>query len=275
MTKTEQMIASLTQTNEHTAILKRDQSSQLVDRTSNVPVYEQIYRILKKRILSGYYENSAFPSSVQACAEFGVSRISTKNAFTRLHQEALISMSRGRTTHARSPHDDKKICSDLGSFFSDLERLELGTTVRIIRHESCRADTEIAGALECEPNAEIEKTIKLRSVDRVPFSIVQICVPQHIAKRFETTSFHKPISIELMRSYGIELQNVDERISARIADRAISKSLSVPVGAAVLKIVRVYLSSENTPVISTIGYYRSDRYEHEARRGVEGHWQLT
>lgn len=250
-------------------------SNQSIDRGSKVPIYEQVYTILRDRIRSGFYQNRRFPSTKQACEEFGISRISVKSAFTRLHQEALIVMSRGRETRICSSAEDVKVCSDIGSFFADLERLELATTVRVVRHEKCVPSSEVAAVLGCDPKQEIEKTTRLRSVDGAPFSIVEICVPDPYAKRFAARSFHKPISARLMRGYGIELRYVDERISACIADLNISKALRVPIGAAVLRILRAYLSTDHTPVICTIGYYRSDRYEHEARRGVEAHWELA
>lgn len=248
---------------------------EVIDRDLKVPVYEQVYSTLKRRILDGYYSENEFPSSRTACAEFGVSRISVKSALVRLHQEGLISMSRGRDTLVVADRAKSKISANLGTLLADLERLELATNVVVLAHKKCPAGSEVANLLSCDSEDLIQQSTRLRTVDGSPFSIVKICVPETIMKKVPVSRFDRPISADLMSSYGIYLHDVKERISACMADREIAEGLDIAFGAPVLKITRAYLSRDAEPVICTLGHYRSDRYEHQTSTGVSADWQVV
>lgn len=244
-----------------------------LDRAAKVPIYDQIYLELKKRIRMGYYDDRQFPSSNQACAEFNVSTISVRRAFKRLHQEALISMSRGRDTVIRPKHQEKKLNSNLDALLTDINLNEWTTSTTVIDHKRCEADDDVCAALGCAPGSLVEQSTRLREIDGSPFSYVQVAVPIETAKIFGATTFEKPISAELMKQFGFEVLDVEERITACIADREISKYLEIPDGAPVLKILRTFYASTSDAILCTVGYYRSDKYEYGGRRMLPSSWQ--
>lgn len=253
--------------------ITRTSSAPLLDRSAKLPIYEQLYLELKNRLGSGYYEKRQFPSLQQACAEFDVSNISVKRAFKRLHQEAFISMSRGRNTVVLSRGPNKKLSSNLDTLLSDINLKELTTSVSIIEHQRCLADDDVREALKCEMGAMVHQTTRLRRLDEAPFSLVRVAVPLHIAKVFNSTRFEQPISSSLLKKFGFELSDVSERISACIASREVSENLEIPDGAPVLKIVRSFLANGRDAIVCTVGYYRSDKYEYGGTRALPPTWQ--
>jgi len=239
----------------------------------SIPIYEQVYDELKNRISSGHYEMRPFPSLQQASAEFEVSLIAVKRAFRRLHQEALISMSRGRNTYVRNIDQSKKLNSNFDALLSDINLSQSSTSVTIIEHNLCAASDDVCGALGCQAGTHVEQTQRLRKLDGDPFSLVTIAMLPEIAGVFSTTSFDQPVSADLFRSYGFRITDVHERISACIADRQIQRHLRVPDGAPVLKIVRTFRDEQAKPILCTVGYYRSDKYEYGGRRTLPASWQ--
>lgn len=248
-------------------------SVPVLDRAAKLPIYEQLYLELKSRIRSGYYENRQFPSSHQACIEFGVSTISVKRVYKRLHREALISMSRGRNTIVLPAAQDSKLNSNLDTLLTDINLKDLTTSVFTIGHERCKADEIVCLALNCDRNTIVEQTTRLRRLEDTPFSLVRVAVPLRIARLFGSSRFEQPISSSLLRQYGVELADVSERVSACIASRYVSEILEIPEGAPALKIVRTFFGRGEDALFCTVGHYRSDKYEYGGRRRLPAGWQ--
>ncbi len=67
------------------------------------PLWSQIYDILKSRIETGWYDaDSVLPTEADLMKEFGVSRITIRQAMNSLMQEGLIQRRRGSGTTIRS-----------------------------------------------------------------------------------------------------------------------------------------------------------------------------
>lgn len=253
--------------------LKQTSSEGILDRSAKLPIYEQLYLELKRRIRTGYYEKRPFPSRRQACDEFEISAISVKRAFNRLHQEAFISMSRGRNTIVQPLQPKSKLNSNLDTLLTDINLNDLTTSVSTIDHSRGTADEDTCAILNCDSATMVDETTRLRRLDDVPFSLVRVIVPMEIAQVFGPGRVEQPISSNLLREYGFELSDVKERISACIASRKVSEVLEIPDGAPVLKMVRTYLANGKDAIFCTIGYYRSDKYEYGGRRALPATWQ--
>ena len=62
-----------------------------IDRDSKIPLYEQIYILLKQDILNGKYENGdLLPSERELCVKFGVERITVRKSLENLAAEGLV-----------------------------------------------------------------------------------------------------------------------------------------------------------------------------------------
>lgn len=253
--------------------LNQNSSIGILDRSAKLPIYEQLYLELKRRIRAGYYENRQFPSRQQACDEFEISAISVKRAFNRLHQEAFISMSRGRKTIVPPLAEKSILNSNLDTLLTDINLNDLTTSIATIGHERSVAEEDVCAILNCDSTTLLDQTTRLRRLDDAPFSLVRVYVPLHIAKEFGPGRFEEPISSSLLRKFGFELSDVKERISACIASGRVSRILEIPDGAPVLKIVRIYLANGKDAIFCTVGYYRSDKYEYGGRRALPATWQ--
>ncbi len=69
----------------------------MINDSSLQPRYEQMYRIVRERILAGQYQvGERIPSEKELIEEFGVSRITSKKALDMLVQEGMIHRQPGR-----------------------------------------------------------------------------------------------------------------------------------------------------------------------------------
>lgn len=234
-----------------------------INRLSEVPVYKQIYSILKTRIEAGAYADRDFPSARDVCGSFGVSRVSARQALDRLAREGLIAMARGRKTVALKPMSPPLIKADFRGLIRHLTALGEGTDVELLEAGAVAATEPVAKALACSQGDEVKKTSRRRWVRHAPFSYIQTFMPLKLAERFPDEEGPSAFSLELFRQGGVLPCSAVQSITACCADDKISEWLSVSHGAPILKISRTFLSQDKSPIIHTIGYYKPELFAYE------------
>lgn len=74
-----------------------------LDRKSSIPLYQQIESDILARISSGEWPiGSQLPSEFDLCDEYGSSRITLRQALSKLENEGFIEKSRGRGTYVKT-----------------------------------------------------------------------------------------------------------------------------------------------------------------------------
>jgi DNA-binding LacI/PurR family transcriptional regulator/DNA-binding transcriptional regulator YhcF (GntR family) len=79
-----------------------------LDRSTSLPIYQQIYQVLRRRILSGELApGMALPSERQLSAELRIDRLTLRQAVDRLEKDRLIRRQRGVGTFVEEPSKRK------------------------------------------------------------------------------------------------------------------------------------------------------------------------
>ncbi|MER7212412.1 GntR family transcriptional regulator [Streptosporangium sp. NPDC000239] len=74
----------------------------MIDHASYTPVYRQLAEILRQRIASGdLAPGEALPSETQLMQEFGIARITVREAMKALRAEGLVITARRRGSYVR------------------------------------------------------------------------------------------------------------------------------------------------------------------------------
>src|SRR5438046_10764576 len=76
-----------------------------MDRTSDEPLHEQLYRQIRDELVSATFNNnsSRLPSSRELAVDLGVSRFTVNVAFSRLHSEGYLQSKIGSGTFVAEP----------------------------------------------------------------------------------------------------------------------------------------------------------------------------
>jgi GntR family transcriptional regulator len=110
------------------------------------PLYHQLEKILRKRILQGKLSSGMlFPTDQQLCEEFGVSRITVRQALKILEDDGLIKREQGRGTFVTEKDRNLSFYEMSGSLeraigFRETYKIELTSKQRVRAHADIASD---------------------------------------------------------------------------------------------------------------------------------------
>ena len=92
-----------------------------LDKTSAVPLYEQLRKALLEAITSGkLLAGTKLPTEEELCAQFGISRPVARQAYNMLIEEGFVERMRGRGTFVRSPDTRGRFLNKQLSFAAEM-----------------------------------------------------------------------------------------------------------------------------------------------------------
>ena len=230
-----------------------------VDDSLAIPLYHQVYLILKERIRSGAHSaGSALPIEHTLCEEFGVSRITVKRAMRELVNDGLVVRQRGKGTFvaedAAAPA--KNALDDL---LQSVQAIGAATDVTNLSSEILEPATDVASKLELDSTAKALRSHQIRLTDGEPLAVIIAYVPEAIAKHLDPETENLPMLVRLNMA-GIPVARAEQEVTATLADPTIAAQLSIEVGAPLLKLTRLVFDDANQPVEWLTSFYRGDRY---------------
>ena len=154
---------------------------QLLDTYSKVPLYQQIFVILRNQITSGELAAGDAVMGEQAiCAAYGVSRITARRALNELAADGLVERCRGQGTRVTDQPGRQPMVAALSGLFENVSHLGRATDVRVLRVGVVPAGREVAEALGVEMEALVARAVRVRHLDGAPICYVKTWVPEDI-----------------------------------------------------------------------------------------------
>ena len=253
-----------------------------LDPNQVVPLYHQIYLILREQINQGHYDNKPLPGELVLAGQFNVSRVTMRRALQDLVEEGLVARGRGKGTFvkpresasAQTGHNAQSLSASAMRLQAcgDSSDLQLITSKRIIPSQ------DIASLLNLPSDVVVEKLIRIRKLKGQPIAHLTSYIPEDLSGRICRRRLKEFPILVLLEEAGVKVTKARQTISARLADAAVAFSLSVPVGAPLLAISRVAFDEDNRPVQLLRGLHRPDRYDYRielSRKEIKGQsaWQ--
>lgn len=234
-------------------------------RSANValrsPLYHQIYLILRDKILSAEFPHgTVLPGEFDLADMYGVSRITVKRALDELAADGLVTRERGRGTTVTYQGRGPAISAAVEGQLEDLLSMGYETQVRLVDFAYVPAPPEAAAALRCDPGVEVQRAVRTRSKDGVPFSHLTTYVPADIGRSFAAEDMLGKPLLALLEDAGIRVASASQTITATLADHNVAGLLDLDVGSALLKVSRTVVDSIGRPVEFITALYRPDSY---------------
>lgn len=226
-------------------------------KSNGATLYQRIEHWLRARVLEGQ-EGDALPSETELATQFGVSRMTARQAIQNLAAEGLVRRMRGSGTFI-APKPLHRHSGPLMSYTLDMKRRGMFASSSLLSAQ-LRLSTEAeALSLRLDPGGRVVAIDRVRLADGTPMAIDYCCLTPDLvpvlASDLEGGSLH-----QALRELGREPTVALSWISARLASTQESKLLRMPARAAVLVERRIISDQEGQPIEYTTSIFNAGRY---------------
>jgi len=213
------------------------------------PLFAQVRDALRARILDGVLRpGDRLPSESALIEQFGVSRITVRQALTELQSSGLVHTVNGKGSFVTKPGRGQAY----GPLVGVLETMrKRGHRARgqLISHRRVGATRTVARELEVAPGSAVGAVTVLRYRDDVPFVIGTTWSNVEIAERLvqqDLTDQDVATAVEV----GLGLRSIRARVvvGAGLADERLARRLAYTAGAPVLRIRTTTVGYDNRPI---------------------------
>ena len=236
-------------------------SPRLSKKSADLPLYRQLYLVLREAINNGSLgESRVVPSEHELCREFGVSRVTVRRALRDLARDDLIVKRQGASTIARSSVPVRPFASPMQDYINYVESLADATEAHLIEFGYEVPPPAISKAMGLAADAVVQRSVRVRSFKSVPFLVLTVYTPEHIGRRFDKEDVESEALVRLLRR-NANFVSAEQYFSATLADAQTAKLLDIPVGSALVHLTSIICDDKNQVVEYLSGLARPDMYQ--------------
>ena len=212
----------------------------VLDKT---PAYIRVYNAIRSKILDGEYAiGDLLPPEPELEKLFLVSRTTVRKAVEMLSHEGLVAAKQGRGTTVLDYHTTQNI-NQVSSTSETLKQKGCKTYYKNMYISTVPASARLAGELQVKPGSPLILIQRLLIADDKPIAIFKnYLLPELVPdiQSYEGKFAHLYDFLE--EHYGLLIDSARDRISARSATFEEASMLDVPVGSALIYLVRICYS---------------------------------
>lgn len=224
----------------------------------------QVYLVLRDRIVSGAVGFGArLPNENELARAHGVSRVTVRRALGELQREHLIERRRSAGTHVVYRAPPARMMADISGVLANLADMGRSTKVKLLSFAYVPASGAAAEALGAREHELLQRSVRVRSVDGLPFSYLLAHVPERIGVTFNGKELADRPLLELLERSGVKVERATQRISAGLAAPDVARALGVKTGLPLIELVRTVFDRDGRGVEHLHALYRPDRYSFE------------
>jgi GntR family transcriptional regulator len=218
--------------------------------------YLRVRDYLRSLVTHELTVGDTIPSERLLCEQFGVSRMTVRQAVDALVVEGLLAREQGRGTFVAPTKVDLEV--RLASFGEEMQRRGMTPSSKVLAAEVVAATPDIADALDILPGERVFSLYRVRFADGEPMAIEQAWLPCQLVPGLFDETVPDSIYGELRRR-GLEPDWGEDTVAATEADAQDAELLGIAGGKAVLRLTRRTFAGQTACVYSR-SVYRADRY---------------
>lgn len=232
-----------------------------LDRGSPVPLYHQLYEILRDQIECGVWQpGETIPPESELKRRYGVSQITVRQSLNILVENGTIYRRRGQGTFVAQPVITSNL-THIVNFAEDMNNRGMQPHTKLIKFGLGVTSKKTADQLNIEVGDEIAVLHRLRYADGDTLSVEVSClVHKYVPGILENDFSKRSLSETLATDYDIVISRAEQTIRAQIAPAKTAKQLGISEDSPILVIERIGYSQHNIPVEFLRIMYRADRY---------------
>jgi GntR family transcriptional regulator len=232
-----------------------------------IPRYYEIEQALRARV-AALRPGDPMPSDAELCREFGVSRMTARNAMQRLVQEGIVRRIPGRGTFV-SEQPVHRQAGNLISFSDEMRRRGRRPRSEVIRRRVRSGDASETGPLGLGDGAEVVELVRLRVADDEPIAIEHSVFAASLAPVLMAANLETGSLFAALVAAGRVPTAGRASLAARAAGAADARHLRISRGSPLLAERRLIVDQDGNPLELTESRYAGDRYALDVAFQVE------
>lgn len=246
-------------------------------RDGPVPKHVQLREILEHLATRELGPDAPIPSERELAEEYGVSRMTVREAIGQLVTEGRLYRVRGKGTFVAPPRVDSML--ELTSFTEDMRRRGHEPATIVLRTLEDIPPAPVRRALGLTATESAYRIERLRIADDIPMALEDGWYVARPAPGLLNRDLTGSLYSLLARDYGLVIDAATQTLRSQVAEAQTARVLGVPVGAPLLVLERTSTAG-GVPVERITSWYRGDRYQVHidlARRSDRGDtpWRRT
>jgi GntR family transcriptional regulator len=230
-------------------------------RNSPLPRYYQLKEIMRDRIRSGEWKpGDLIPSERELGEQYGISRMTARQAITDLVNEGLFYREQGKGTFVSQRKITQQLIH-LTGFTEDIRARGQRPSTKVLSAEMALADETTAEKLRIPPGALIFRLQRLRLADGEPLAIELSQISFKGCERLleddlENNSLYRILETK----YCMPLMEADQELEAGLASSEETQLLKISAGSPVLFTRRTTYTERNQPIEYAKAVYCGNKY---------------
>lgn len=242
--------------------------NQKVNKDSPVPIYHQVFLIIKELIDSNEVKEGDFlPSERDLCEILDVSRITIRKALYELENSGYIKIEHGKPTQVVKRFNPL-VWTELNNFSRDMIIKGVNLTSIILASGYVTPSDKVKRMLNLEDDEKVYllKRIRLAGDHKIALNISYLVDPH--MNIYSREYFDENVSIKkIWAKNGIELSCCDETIEAKIPSKEIVNVLDLDGQTAVFQRERVTYGKDLEPIEYVIQIFNANYAKYYIEKG--------
>jgi GntR family transcriptional regulator len=242
--------------NQSFGITEQSSADQIL-RRGTLPIYLQVAGVLRRNIETGKWRPGQNIQSLDRLAEeYGISRVTARQAITVLEEEGLIWRRQGKGTFvSKTPEDPRRL--SLKTEWAALIQLIEGSTQQLL-YISMDATPPLLDSPEGGLAPEYCHMRRLHSKDDEPYCVIDIYLDKEVFLRDQEGFKEHTVLTILDRMEDIEVAKAHQVMTISIVDIEMARLLKCSLGDPVANVRRVVTDSSNRIIYIGDIVYRGD-----------------
>jgi GntR family transcriptional regulator len=232
-----------------------------------VPRYYEIEQALRARVAK-LSPGDPLPSDAELCEEFGVSRMTARNAMTQLVQAGIVQRIPGRGTFVAQQPVHRQAGS-LISFSDEMRRRGRRPSSRLLTRRTRAGTGSETVSLGLRSGSEVVELVRLRLADDEPIAIEASAFAPSLAAVLEDADLEGGSLFDTLVSAGHVPTAGRASLVAEAATATDARHLGIKRGGPLLVERRLIFDQSGRPLELTESRYAADRYALEVSFDVE------
>ena len=244
-----------------------------------LPLYYRVESALQQRMHEGDLKpGDRLPSEESLAREYGVSRVTMREAMRRLDAQGYVARIRGRgtfvTERIKESVSSTKFTGFLEDYYTEIQRVQ----VKSVQILEVPAPARVADALCIDRGRPVTFVRRVRFLENAPLALTTNYIRVEYGRRLREEALYRLPLVQIFEQVlGVAFGDAVQTIEAKFATDEVAAVLEVPFGAPILHVERVMRDEAGAPVEVVMSCYRADRYRYMATlvrgRGEPFRWQ--